>query len=58
MKEIEKTPLQVEAEQKEFLKKEILQIVSGHRQRPILQALDEVKQEVLRNAHYRRETDE
>ena len=58
MKETEKTPLQVEAEQKEFLKKEMLQLLSGHKQRSILQALDEVKQEVLRNAHYRRETDE
>jgi hypothetical protein len=58
MKETTKTPLQVEAEQKDFLKKEIIQLVSGHKQRPILQALDEVKQEVLRNASYRREIDQ
>jgi hypothetical protein len=46
-----------ETQQREFLKKELLQLVSGHKQRAILLALEDVKQEVQKNASYRREND-
>ena len=46
-----------EAEQREFLKKEILLLVSGYTLRSILLALDDVKQEVQKNASYRRQQD-
>jgi hypothetical protein len=46
-----------EIQQREFLKKEILQLVSGSKQRAILLALEDIKQEVMKNASYRREID-
>ena len=57
MNEKQPTPARIESEQREFLKKELLQLLSGHKQRAILLALEDVKQEVMKNASYRREID-
>ena len=57
MSEKQKSQEVVEAKQAEFLQQEILSLISGYRTRVIILSLDKVKQEVLKNASYRREQD-